>query len=123
MEKLLTEAKAAIEFEVAIEKIAKICHQANKAFCETIGDDSQKDWEEADDWQRVSAINGVGFVAQNPDAPASASHDSWMKEKIETGWVFGEEKDELKKTHPCIVPFEDLPLDQQRKDHLFKNIV
>ena len=107
---------------ITIGQIAKVAHQANKAFCETIGDKSQKDWEEAENWQRMSAINGVTFHLQNPDASASASHDSWMKEKIETGWVFGEEKDELKKTHPCIVPFKDLPLDQQRKDHLFKSI-
>lgn len=31
-----------------LAKIAKVCHQANKAFCEANDDNSQKDWEQAE---------------------------------------------------------------------------
>jgi hypothetical protein len=106
-----------------VEEIAVVCHEANKVFCELHGDSSQKVWGEAADWQRSSAIKGVEFAIANPDAPASAQHDSWMKQKLEEGWVYGEVKDADKKTHPCIVPFEQLPEFQQKKDHLFKAIV
>lgn len=106
-----------------IERIAKVCHDANKSFCEVNGDTSQKPWEDAEEWQRQSAINGVRFAISNPDAPASAQHDSWMAEKVAQGWVYGEVKDAEKKTHPCLVPFEQLPEFQQKKDHLFKAIV
>jgi hypothetical protein len=37
--------------------------------------------------------------------------------------VYGEVKDAEKKTHPCIVPYKDLPPEQQAKDHLFKAVV
>jgi|LauGreDrversion4_2_1035121.scaffolds.fasta_scaffold204311_7 hypothetical protein len=103
--------------------IAKACHQANKAWCESDGDLSQNNWEDAESWQRDSAISGVKFRLENPDAPASAMHDNWSKEKVDDGWVYGEVKDVEKKTHPCLVPFEELPLFQQKKDKLFSAIV
>ncbi len=103
--------------------IAKVCHQANKAFCETHGDFSQKDWNEAEDWQRESAIKGVAFRINNPESGNDAQHNSWMEEKVNDGWVYGEVKDPEKKTHPCIVPFEELPEFQQKKDALFCSIV
>jgi hypothetical protein len=56
-------------------------------------------------------------------APASASHENWMKEKEADGWKYGTIKDPEKKEHPCIVPFEQLPKEQQFKDHLFRGIV
>jgi hypothetical protein len=48
-----------------------------------------------------------------------------MAEKVAAGWVYGEVKDPDAKppTHPCIVPFEELPPEQQFKDVLFKTIV
>ena len=107
----------------AILCIAKVCHQANKAWCETVGDNSQKDWAEAEQWQRDSAIKGVEFKLANPSAGKDAQHNAWMADKINDGWVFGEVKDAEKKTHPCIVPFEQLPEFQQKKDALFCAIV
>ena len=87
------------------------------------GDTSQKPWDEAPEWQKTSAVNGVLFHLENPDAGPSHSHDSWMKEKIEAGWVYGTEKDEEKKTHPCIVPYAELPPQQQAKDYIFRAVV
>lgn len=41
------------------EQIAQIVHEANRAYCATIGDFSQAKWDEAPDWQKASAIDGV----------------------------------------------------------------
>lgn len=106
-----------------IEKIAKVCHEANRALCETLDDYSQLPWDAAEAWQRESAMNGVEFNLANPDAPPSASHDNWLKEKEAAGWKHGPVKDVEKKEHPCYVPYNELPLEQQAKDHLFKGIV
>ena len=103
--------------------IARTCHQANKAICEAFGDFSQKDFDEAQDWQIESALRGVDFAINNPDAPASSQHDAWMQDKIADGWVYGDLKDPEAKTHPCMVPFEELPKEQQAKDLVFKAIV
>ena len=106
-----------------VECVAKMAHEVNRAWCEYQGDFSQTSWEDAPDWQRTSAMNGVGFHWANPDAGDSASHDSWMKEKVDAGWVYGDVKDAYAKTHPCIVSFDQLPRDQQFKDKLFRTIV
>lgn len=105
------------------EKIARIAHQINKSYCEAIGDTSQPSWENAPDWQRDSAINGVAFHKANPDAGADHSHDNWLKEKEASGWKYGPTKDPDKKEHPCMVPFADLPTHQKAKDFIFRAIV
>lgn len=105
------------------EQIAQVAHEINKAYCQALGDDSQLQWEFAPDWQQQSAINGVNFHLENPEAGADSSHNSWMKEKVDTGWVYGEVKDAEAKTHPCIVPFNQLPKEQQAKDFLFRQVV
>ncbi len=106
-----------------IDEIAKVCHEANKALCESLGDTSQVSWDAAPEWQKNSAIVGVEFNVLNPESPASASHDSWLAEKRRDGWKYGEVKDAEKKEHPCFVPYEELPAEQQAKDHLFKAVV
>ena len=103
--------------------IAEVCHEANRVFCRQQGDNSQKPWDDAEEWQRASAWNGVEFRLNNPNASHSAQHEAWMKEKIEQGWVYGPEKDIAKKIHPCIVPYSELPVFQQKKDALFQAIV
>ena len=103
--------------------IAKACHEANRIWCQANEDDSQKHWDEAEQWQRDSAISGVKFRINNPDAGNDAQHNSWMKEKVDGGWVYGELKDAEAKTHPCIVPFDELPEFQRKKDALFCAIV
>jgi hypothetical protein len=106
-----------------IDSIAKVCHEANRALCEIQGDLSQPEWECAPDWQRTSAVNGVAFHLKNPNASPSASHDSWMAEKERDGWKYGSVKDPERKEHPCFVPYDELPPEQQAKDYLFKAIV
>jgi len=106
-----------------IKDVAEICHNANRAYCESLGDMSQPYWEDAPDWQKDSALLGVLLHTDNPDADASASHDSWFAQKLKDGWEFGEEKDADLKTHPCMVPFNVLPVEQQIKDHIFRSIV
>lgn len=103
--------------------IAAVCHGANKALCETQGDASQPDWANAPQWQRDSAIVGVKFNLENPDAPPSASHDSWLAQKRAEGWKWGSVKDPAKKEHPCYVQYDELPPEQQAKDHVFKAVV
>lgn len=105
------------------EQIARVCHETNRAYCESIRDSTQKPWDQAEPWQRESAIKGVAFALANPDAPASAQHDAWLADKEREGWKFGPIKDAAIKEHPCMVPYGELPLEQRLKDHLFKAVV
>ena len=104
-------------------QIAEICHEANRAYCKTIGDGSQKSWAEAEKWQRDSAVKGVEFALSNPDAKPSHQHDAWLEDKRRDGWTYGAVKDPAAKTHPCFVLYEALPDEQKAKDYLFKAVV
>ena len=103
--------------------IAKKCHEINRAYCAALGDTSQLPWDQAPEWQRQSAINGVQFHIDHPDAGPDASHNSWLEEKRSAGWKFGPVKDADKKEHPCFVPYDQLPAEQKAKDYLFKQTV
>lgn len=103
------------------EQLAEVCHEANRVYCQIIGDYSQRGWEFAPDWQRESAIAGVEN-ALNGASPAE-SHANWLAHKQAEGWLWGPVKDPDRKLHPCMVPYDDLPHEQKRKDALFVAIV
>lgn len=105
------------------ENIAQVCHEINRAYCQSLGDNSQPEWKDAPEWQKSSAINGVQFHLDNPTSPPSASHDSWLKQKKAEGWKYGVVKDPEKKEHPCFVPYEELPPSQQAKDFIFRQTI
>ena len=105
-----------------IEKIAKVCHEANRAYCQALGDNSQPSWEDAPDWQKDSARLGVQFHLSGDYGP-EASHESWMRQKEAAGWKYGPVKDAEKKEHPCYVPYAELPESQKAKDYIFRAIV
>lgn len=102
---------------------AKAAHEANRKYCEAIGDYSQPDWEHAPGWQTDSAFAGVKFILANPDAGPDASHASWLQKKIEDGWKHGPVKDPEKKEHPCCVAYDYLPESQKAKDAIFGAVV
>lgn len=103
--------------------IARVAHEANRAYCATLGDCSQAAFDDAPEWQIQSAMRGVMFHADNPDAKPCDSHNSWLAEKTADGWKWGPVKDADKKEHPCFVPYEELPIEQQKKDALFIGVV
>ena len=106
-----------------ITAIAAIAHAINAAYCASQGDLSQPTWADAPEWQQQSAISGVEMHLANPDATPEQSHESWLEQKIADGWVYGEVKDPEAKTHPCCVPYEELPIEQKAKDYLFRAVV
>jgi len=112
-----------VERNVTVEEIAEAAHEINRAYCLALGDDSQPSWAEAPEWQKTSAVNGVVFHIQNPEAGPEASHESWLKEKEADGWVFGDIKDPEAKEHPCMVPFKELPTSQRAKDYIFRAVI
>lgn len=106
-----------------IEDIARVAHEANRAYCTAIGDDSQVSWFESPAWQRDSAIAGVRAIHLNPAGTPEQSHEGWLEHKNAEGWVWGPVKDPDFKTHPCMLPYAELPAAQRAKDHIFRAVV
>jgi hypothetical protein len=107
---------------VTAEDIARVAHEVNRAYCAAIGDPPKPAWKDAPDYQRQSALKGVNFHAYADHTPEQ-SHESWLEAKREDGWVYGPDQDENARTHPCILPYADLPQPQRVKDHLFVAVV
>lgn len=43
-------------------------------------------------------------------------HDVWASGRIKEGWVYGEERNDLKKETPCLVPYNELPENEKEYD-------
>lgn len=39
---------------------------------------------------------------------AKNTHDIWALSRIRQGWSYGENRDDIRKKHPCLVDYEDL---------------
>ena len=53
---------------------------------------------------------------QEIELMARVEHLRWCRDKILNGWIFGEKKDSRKKTHPSLVPYDDLDESEKEKD-------
>jgi hypothetical protein len=115
----MTETTSTREYKVGI--CARAAHEVNRAYCFGLGDTSQDSWELAPEWQQKSAVEGVEkrLAGEGPEQ----LHESWCAAKVRDGWKAGPVKDAEKKEHPCLVPYDQLPEAQKRKDHLFASTV
>lgn len=101
--------------------VARVVHEANRVLQAQTGEEVSLPYDEAPQWQKDSAFIGI-HEALDGKTPEEL-HAGWCKVKVDAGWVYGETKDAEKKTHPCLVPYSDLPEDQRIKDHMFSAIV
>lgn len=106
-----------------IADIAKVAHEVNNAYCKAVGHPVQPKWEDAPENIKKSAVDGVLYHLNHPDAKPEDSHNNWLQFKIKDGWTYGETKDIKKKTHPALVPYDKLPVETKAKDYIFKSIV
>ena len=36
-------------------------------------------------------------------------HEVWAQSRMEQGWIYGPERNDALKQHPCLIPYEELP--------------
>ena len=97
-------------------KIARVMHESVRAWQKANGQAASPSWPRAPKWMRDASREAVLWRLNNPAAPASAQHDQWTAEKKAAGWKYGKTKSGVKKTHPMLVPYSDLPEVERRKD-------
>ncbi len=44
------------------------------------------------------------------------THEVWSAGRINDGWTYGTVRDDEKKQHPCLVPYEELPESEKEYD-------
>lgn len=107
---------------LSVDDIARVCHEANRALQFIAGDPAPSvPWPAESEETRESARHGV--VAALAGRTPEQMHEEWCRWQREHDWRYGEVKDALAKTHPCMVPYGELPPDQRVKDRLFVAIV
>lgn len=47
---------------------------------------------------------------------ARNTHSIWVELRQSEGWIYGPERNDVLKTHPCIVPFDELPESEREYD-------
>lgn len=47
---------------------------------------------------------------------AKNTHEVWAVGRTNDGWTYGEKRDDAKKHHPCLVPYEELPDSEKEYD-------
>ena len=80
-------------------------------------------WSERDEKFRSQMTEYVESLRGKALPTHEEAHDSWWRKYEEMGWVYGAVRDTEKKTHPDMVPFNDLPKDERDKDEIFLALV
>ncbi len=47
---------------------------------------------------------------------AKNTHEVWSVGRIRDGWTYGDLRDDENKTHPCLIPYEELPESEKEYD-------
>lgn len=104
------------------EDVARVVHEATRALQYIQGDPAPAEpWNSFSDDRRKVVIDGVRR-ARNGESPREL-HESWREDLLRHGWKYGLIKDPEAKTHPCLMPYDQLPGRQKDKDELFVQIV
>ncbi|SDG81024.1 RyR domain-containing protein [Prevotella communis] len=43
-------------------------------------------------------------------------HEVWAESRMKQGWKYGRQRNDELKTHPCLVPYEELPEEEKEYD-------
>jgi voltage-gated potassium channel Kch len=62
------------------------------------------------------AGDGFSFTADELERLAREEHDRWMQQRLRDGWVYGEHRDNARRVHDALKPYDDLTEIDREKD-------
>lgn len=123
VKKMLENMIVTIDSVNFIEATARMCHEMNRFVQLTNpSEEANKPWDHYDDDFKEITREGVRNALSGGKTPEQ-QHEAWLKAKAADGWVYGPYKDFEKKTHPCMVRYDDLDVVDQMKDQMFLTVV
>jgi hypothetical protein len=57
-------------------------------------------------------------IRQLTELLARNTHENWARQRLNDGWRWGPRRDDAKKEHPSLVPYEDLSEKEKEYDRL-----
>jgi DNA-binding response OmpR family regulator len=64
----------------------------------------------------TSQIELTPQILQLTEVLARNAHDIWARQRLADGWRYGSRRDDCRKEHPCLVPYEQLPESEKQYD-------
>lgn len=55
-------------------------------------------------------------IEQLTELLAKNAHENWARLRMGEGWRYGTKRDDAKKAHPCLVPYDQLPESEKAYD-------
>jgi hypothetical protein len=101
-------------------RAARAAYEVVSVYSDSIND-APPPWTEASPEMKAGYVLGVRAVMAG--LSLRRQHEDWMLGLMSQGWKPGAQKDSIAKTHPRLVPYDQLPVIQRTKDRLFQRTV
>ena len=66
----------------------------------------------------TSGVTLSGDLQELTERLAENAHEHWVRQRLADGWVLGPTRDDLRKEHPGLVPYDQLPESEKPYDRL-----
>ena len=91
--------------------VAKVVHEATRAFNETLGDFTYGPWSTTPPWYQRILVECITFLlTKNMDV--NQLHIYWSGKMVENGWKYGLLMNPKTKEHPNIKNFKELAFEE-----------
>jgi hypothetical protein len=110
--------------------------EANKPWAQLPEDYRDSNRQQADDFirkirrckynirpARALPVSPIQLPDEDIEKMAIMEHDRWREEKVRKGWIYAAVKDDVKKTHPCLIEWEKLSDSDKDKDRSTVKII
>ena len=102
---------------------AWVCYEAERAYCMAHSDYSMtKPWEKLSVAKKQFWVDKVMQHAMHPNMEPRQMHETWREDMETAGFTYGDKYSEEGKTHPSLLPYDNLPWHIQVKDSIFYSI-
>lgn len=105
-----------------VEEIARVSHEACAAYQRMIGQEyPHLSWLQVTKETRECTIRGVELVFAGK-TPAEI-HADWVEMRKGQGWQWGHRKSDVNRTHPNMVPYDQLPEAERYKNEIHAAVI
>lgn len=103
--------------------IARAAHTANLLYSQLHPTDvsvcDETEWADMSDESKAGSVSAIVDMIIDPVLTGEQAHAIWLANKQAAGWKFGATKNTAEKTHPCMVPYNELNAWDKTKDDLY----
>jgi hypothetical protein len=95
--------------DVSAGQGVEIVYDLLRSFNRTFHNQVLPTFAEAEEWEQAAASSSFVYVRDHPDLSPPEIHAEWLGTMRDQGWEHVEEMDAEKRTHPHMVPWDELP--------------